>query len=1215
MGDVLEKLKVVIEGDASKLRQATQSVMSDVKKMTSSVNSTMKGVKGPDIANSKEMSQIRNMQNLVKNMFRDMKSGALIGNVADGVKNYVKEAQVAAGIKIYTDDFVQVENDIERAERALDSLEQKKRDMSSAGVKRDSQEWKNNQVQIAAAKRTIESYEGTKKRLQFTGKDVQLAQPGKLSSGSVFQTAGATANHTVAQMRKVVAATNEAIKKVPILGRVATESAYLGSKGLKGMQAVMSKISPAIKKVGGAFASLIQKFKAGIPFIGKAKNSMNGFGGSCKGLGGLFNTLGMTARFMFASFLIRGGIDAAKQGFQNLAQYSGQTNASLSMLMSSLTQLKNALAVAFAPILNVVAPILNNLIQMAVKAANAIGQLFGALTGQSVAVQAKKVNQDYAASLGDASSGLQDNADSADNANEANKKLQKTLLGFDQINKLDDNSDDNSSSKTPAVSGDLGGLTPDDMFETVNIDSKFKDLAQKIKDAWANADFTEFGAMLGRKLNAALESIPWESIKETARKIAKSIATFLNGFIETTDWGLVGNTLAQGINTAFEFLDSFVQNFHWDSLGKAFGDGVNGLLRGIDWGLINSALVGGVRGITETLNSAITTIDWTLVGQSLGNGINTVIDMAYTFVTTFDWKKFGLSIAYGINGLFFTIDFTKAGATLSEAVKGLLSTINTVLEETDWKQIGESVGKFLNAIDWSTIITDSLKALMNFGRAILNIISGAIIETDWGKLAKDLGSGIVNFFKEYDWAGTFSDIGELIGGAVAGAIDIAKAVGEAIGNAISKAKDYFRESIEECGGDIVLGIFWGITKVFANIEQWIYDNILKPFIDGFKKAFGIASPSTVMAEQGGFIVSGLLKGLKDTIGSVLEWITKIPGWIKEKLGNAKEWLVEKGKSAITGLKNGWNAVKESTIGQAASRIGSYVKQKVGDAKNWVKSKGSDAIAGLKNGWEAVKSGTFLSKVGNISGEVFTKIGNIKSKTTSKGKDVINGMVSGYNTQINQLMNKIKALKNSIYSSLGNIAGKVTPKGREIVSGMKSGLINNWSYLTSWLSGIPNRISNAIGSLYSTGQQVMQSFADGMRSVHIPTPSMYISSWDYHDLGDGGSMSTPRFSVQWYARGGFPQNGEMFIAGEAGPEMVGRMGNRNVVANNDQITAGIRDAVIDGMMQVFLATNFGQSEQQAPVLELTIKQDSETAYKFVKKGEKKYKGRYQVVAEI
>ena len=53
-------------------------------------------------------------------------------------------------------------------------------------------------------------------------------------------------------------------------------------------------------------------------------------------------------------------------------------------------------------------------------------------------------------------------------ANKENKKLQNTLFGFDQINKLNDNSDSDDTADTSTG----GGLTPADMFESVQQQSK-----------------------------------------------------------------------------------------------------------------------------------------------------------------------------------------------------------------------------------------------------------------------------------------------------------------------------------------------------------------------------------------------------------------------------------------------------------------------------------------------------------------------------------------------------------------------------------------------------------------------------------------------------------------------------------------------------------------------------------------------------------------------
>lgn len=63
----------------------------------------------------------------------------------------------------------------------------------------------------------------------------------------------------------------------------------------------------------------------------------------------------------------------------------------------------------------------------------------------------------------------------------------------------------------------------------------------------------------------------------------------------------------------------------------------------------------------------------------------------------------------------------------------------------------------------------------------------------------------------------------------------------------------------------------------------------------------------------------------------------------------------------------------------------------------------------------------------------------------------------------------------------------------------------------------------------------------------------------------GLPGTPLVTWTTYASGGFPAVGEAFIARERGPELVGRIGNKTAVANNDQITTGIASAVYEAMM--------------------------------------------------
>lgn len=979
MGDTLAKLKVILEASTSsykkemeKAQKVTKSVSDSVKSETSKVKQAMK----MDDATESVKKQV--------SVFQKMKQA-------------ITKYQVKAGIKVPTQDFQELQSGIKKAEGTLSSLIAKQEKYEAIGVKKNSSAWKSLQYDIQGAKNEIEGYKNEMAEMQSNG---TAFTRGYSLPKEIFKGLG---------------------KGALGLGSLGLNAAQKGWGGLKkvisGTASVLTKVTTVIKRTSGAFAALIQKFTSGIPilrrFTGATKSASGGLGGGLKNI--LKYAFGIRSLFALVNKLRSALVD----GFKNLAQYSGETNNSISMLMSSLTQLKNAFAAAFAPILNVIAPILNTLIQKIISVVNTFGQLTSALTGKTTYIKAKKVQQDYAKSLNS-------NANSAKNAKKANEELKRTILSFDQINKMDDNSGSDSNS---GIADTSGGLSPSDMFETESIPSKIKGIADMIKQAWKNADFTEIGAMVGNKLNAALNSIPWDKIKNTYNKIAKSVATFLNGFLETVDWKLVGNTLAQGINTAFGMANTFAENFHWDSLGKAIGNGINGALGGLDWNLIQETVRNIATGITDTLNSFIQTTDWALVGQSFGNGINTILDFFHTAINNFDWMGAGTALADFVNNAVNTIDFVNLGQTISDGIKGVFDFGIAAIEGIDWWTIGEKVRDGLAAIDWNGIAD--------------------------------------GFF-------------ELIGAAFGG---LSAFFGGLLSDAVSGAQKYFQKKIEECGGNVVKGIFKGIKDAIVGIAEWIKDHIFTPFMKGFRAAFGIHSPSTVMAEQGGYIIDGLLKGVKDNISKFLNYIKEIPG---------------------------------------------------------------------------------------------------------------------------------KVLK-----AIGNIKNKVLQKGSDIVSGLKDGFTEKVSTFTSVLGTLPETIRNAIPNLFDVGSSIIQNFANGFSSVHIPMPHI---GWDWA----GGSIrignfsfSLPRFNLQWYAKGGFPEMGQLFIANEAGPEMVGKMGSRNAVANNNQIVDGIKNGVFEAVLDAFNASGILERDdsEKEVTLEFTLKADSETLYKVVRKGKKKYDYRFAVTETI
>ena len=180
--------------------------------------------------------------------------------------------------------------------------------------------------------------------------------------------------------------------------------------------------------------------------------------------------VGMSVLYSTVFQLISTIQSAFTEGMQSLAQYSQSVNANISSIMSALMQLRNA----FEPILSVVAPYLATFISWLAKAINMLGQFIAALTGKGYAVQAKKVQMDYAKSLKDTASG-------AGKAAKALKEMQDYTLGFDELHIIDTKQND-SGGADGGAGGGAGDLLPTDMFETVEIDSKIQDLAKRFKE-------------------------------------------------------------------------------------------------------------------------------------------------------------------------------------------------------------------------------------------------------------------------------------------------------------------------------------------------------------------------------------------------------------------------------------------------------------------------------------------------------------------------------------------------------------------------------------------------------------------------------------------------------------------------------------------------------------------------------------------------------------
>lgn len=185
-------------------------------------------------------------------------------------------------------------------------------------------------------------------------------------------------------------------------------------------------------------------------------------------IGQFVNSIGRIAMYRAIRAAIKGVTSAAKEGIQNLAKYSAainntdasSANATMSEYASTLLQVKNSVGAAIMPVLTALLPVVNTIADAFINAANAVNQFLQALNGKSTFTKAKKNTVDYAKSLNGASG--------------AAKELQKTLLGFDEINRLND--------ENKGGGGGAAGADYSNMFEEAEVGGKIKETATWIKD-------------------------------------------------------------------------------------------------------------------------------------------------------------------------------------------------------------------------------------------------------------------------------------------------------------------------------------------------------------------------------------------------------------------------------------------------------------------------------------------------------------------------------------------------------------------------------------------------------------------------------------------------------------------------------------------------------------------------------------------------------------
>lgn len=318
-----------------------------------------------------------------------------------------------------------------------------------------------------------------------------------------------------------------------------------------------------------------------------------------------------------------------------------------------------------------------------------------------------------------------------------------------------------------------------------------------------------------------------------------------------------------GGNTTPDYGSMFEELPIDSSIGK-FADRLKEAFEAGDWKELGTIL-------GKKFNEIADSINWKGFGKKVGYGINGAVKTAYYFLKTADFKKLGKNVAKFLNAGLSQIDFNFVGRLLVRGITAGLDFLIGALGGLNWKRVGKSVGDLL--------------------RGVFNEAQEWIAGIDWKGMAHSLYKNIKDCIAGIDFASVAESFFKLLGSALAAAVSF---ISTFVADIWKDITGYFHEYLinddgtKKCGLDWVAGILQGIWDGIKNIGSWIKENVFDPFIDGFKSVFGIHSPSTVMMEMGGYLVEGLLNGLKNGFINVITWVGNTFERIKTTITNVWE---------------------------------------------------------------------------------------------------------------------------------------------------------------------------------------------------------------------------------------------------------------------------------------------------------------------------------------
>lgn len=890
-------------------------------------------------------------------------------------------------------------SEIGKTETKLNSYQAKVDKMQTMGAKNSA--WKNIQYDIDATKAKLDEY---KAKLD------QLNASGGISTES-YEKLSETLSRLTETQSNLSSLTSSMLQTSNAGSRV---NAFLGGFGSAMKSAAHGAVSLAKNMVKVPFVamkngakSVISKLKE---FTAHSKNAELTSKGLVKSLTRLKTIMVSRIKEMFVTAIF----NQTKEALNSLSKFSSTFNQAMSNLKNNATQLSANMAVSLGNLITAIEPILTKIISALSTAISYLNAFFAMLSGKNTMIVAKKQTASY--------------ADSLDKAGSAAKELKTQLMGFDEIERMNE---DTSSSG----SGSTG--TGGDLFEEIPIDSVLPAQVQayfdRLKAAIQAGDWEGVGRIIAEGLNSGMKVVDnW--INTVLRPMgvlwAGRVAEILNGLTDGFDWNLFGKTLADGMNAAFDILNTFLTTYDFERLGSGIGDAI------CSW---------------------FYNVDWALIGQTFANKWNALISVIHGIVTTPGiWQQIGTSVGTFINNLFLTLDYEKAAETLVAGFNGIFATLQRISDIVDWSSIAQNIYNGLNTmihgIDWVAAGTALSDAVVN----LLGVFRDVAANTDW----YGLGQGIGNFLSSIDWVTIIGEVGTILWDAFSGML-----------------AGLFSTS----GGKVIAGFGAGllaIKGVFAVGKFALSSAVLNWVLGGTGQFAALTSAA-----------SGLVSGLGSILGTIGSVIFSPTGliiagiaagvvliathWdqIKDAAGKLKDALSEKWSQIKDAASNLWQNVKD-TVSTKFTQAKDSVVQTASNIRTRLSDTWSNVKTTASSMWDSVKTTVtskfdqakaVLSKTGQLMQSTLSqKFSGILSDSTRKFESIRSTLDRAAQNSNSAVVRNFASMASNMISNMSNAARSIQNQGwlgvgQNICSGIQSGINRGWSWLSSTVSNLASSL--------------------------------------------------------------------------------------------------------------------------------------------------------------